>query len=156
MSALGYINKFIHLPFKEKLWMGEALVWLIWYSFLIYLVPFRWWESRIGQKMQPLKENELTLDQQDKIKKIRASVLRSNKVLGGLGKCFAISLTIRRMLQSRGIDSILYLGLRKKEFGQLLAHAWVSCGKLIIYGGKASPFAYSQLLTYSTDSLTYA
>ena len=149
MKALSNINKFIHLPFKEKLWMGEALFYLMWYSFLIYMVPFRWWESRIGQKMQPLNEEELALEHQDKIRKIRASVLRSNKLIGGLGKCFAISLAIRRMLQKRGVDSTLYLGLRKEQSRRLMAHAWISCGKLLIYGGRPVPYIYTRLLAYT-------
>ena len=149
MKALSNINKFVQLPFREKVWMGEALFHLIWYSVLIHMLPFRWWEGRIGQKMQPLNEEGLMLEQQDKIRKIRGSVLRSNKVIGGLGKCFALSLTIRHMLQKQEIDSTLHIGLRKEASSQLLAHAWISYGKLIIYGGKTAPLNFTQILIYN-------
>jgi hypothetical protein len=147
MKALQRIIKFIRLPLKEKLLMGEAVFYLIWYSFLIYMVPFRWWESKIGKKMQSLNQEEMDQESLDLIRQVKRNVIRIRKYLG-LGSCFSISLTIKNMLEGNGIYTNLFLGLDKDIKGQLVAHAWLSSGKFLIYGGKASPNKFAMLISY--------
>jgi hypothetical protein len=144
---------FIRLPLKEKLLMGEAVFYLLWYSFLIYFIPFRWWEKEIGHKMQPIEGRKSSSVEKHRIEKVRMSVIQANKLLFGLGKCFAMSLSIKRMLEGQGVDATLCLGVRKNKFNHLLAHAWVNFGNHIIYGGTTASVEHAQLLTYSQESI---
>lgn len=149
MIALQRIMKFVRLPIREKHLMVEAFVLLLHYSFLIHVMPFRWWETRIGRKMQPLQQKQLTFEQKRKIGRIRLTVFRANMVLLEGAKCFAISLTLKKMLQKRKIASTLFLGVRKNEPEKLLAHAWLTCGDITIYGGREAAFQYRELVAFT-------
>ena len=129
--------------------MLEALYWLIIYTIQIYVMPFRWWQDRIGLKMQPWKEEALSPGQMQEIGLVRRAVFRAKKALLGTPKCFALSLTLKKMLQKRGIDSTLFLGVRKGEHQTLVAHAWLKSGDLTVYGGKNANVYYRELLTYT-------
>jgi hypothetical protein len=148
MKALQRIIKFIRLPLKEKLLMGEAVFYLLWYSFLIYVVPFRWWESNIGKKMQPLKNEELNSETIENIKELRRAVFRANRLLMGLGKCFAISLSMKKMLKKLGIESTLYLGVYNMSYSNIYAHAWLN-NNIAIYGENNSKSKHIQLIAFT-------
>jgi hypothetical protein len=149
MNMLRRVKKFVMMPLPEKGLMGEAFFFLLWYSLLIYTMPYRWWESRIGQKMQPWKKEGLSPAQMKQAARIRRGVFRANKILFGLCKCFALSLTIKQMLKKRGIESTLYLGVKKGEPDSLLAHAWLKCGSITVYGGHQAAKHYRELVVYT-------
>lgn len=50
-------------------------------------------------------------------------------------KCLAQAISGKMMLRRRQIPSTLYLGVAKKEDGDLNAHAWLRAGDIIILGG---------------------
>ena len=145
----NYIYRFFQIPGRDRTLMLQALYWLLVYTFLIYVMPFRWWQDRIGLKMQPWQEETLTPEQMQKIALVRRSVFRAKKVLLGFPKCFALSLTLKKMLQKRGMDSTLYLGVKKDGHESLLAHAWLKCGEVTVYGGRNANVHYRELLTYT-------
>ena len=149
MKILKHIHKFFEITGRERVMMLEAFYWLVIYTFLIYVMPFRWWQESIGRKMQPLQEKPLTREQLWQIREVRRAVFRANKVLFGLAKCFALSLTLKKMLQKRGMDSTLYLGVKKNGHESLLAHAWLKCGDITVYGGRNAAVHYRELLTYT-------
>jgi hypothetical protein len=149
MKALQRIIKFIRLPLKEKLLMGEAVFYMIWYSFLIYMVPFRWWESNIGKKMQPLKNEELNSETIENIKEVRRAVFRANILLKGLGKCFAVSLTLKHILKKQGISTTLVLGINKDSSENMNAHSWLIASCRNLYDGKDSLDVFTRVLTYT-------
>ena len=49
--------------------------------------------------------------------------------------CLAQAIAGKYMLRRRGVASELYLGTRKDDRNQLLAHAWLSVNGSIILGG---------------------
>jgi len=49
-------------------------------------------------------------------------------------KCLVKALTAQRMLRRRKISSTVYLGVAKNENKNLIAHAWLRCGKKNITG----------------------
>lgn len=128
--------------------MGEAVFYLLWYSFLINMMPFRWWESNIGKKMQPLNHEEIDSETILLIKQVRRAVFRANKLLWGLGKCFAISLSMKKMLKKLGIESTLYLGVYNMSYSNIYAHAWLN-NNIAIYGENNSKSKYIQLIAFT-------
>ncbi len=50
-------------------------------------------------------------------------------------KCLAQAISGKMMLRRRQTPSTLYLGVAKKEDGDLNAHAWLRAGESIILGG---------------------
>lgn len=49
-------------------------------------------------------------------------------------KCFVKAIAGMKMLERRKIDSTLYLGTAKSEDGDMVAHAWLRSGNIIITG----------------------
>jgi hypothetical protein len=149
MRLLQPAVRFLRLPLREKCLLAEAGFYLLVCTVMIHWVPFRYWEQRIGRKMQPLEEPALPPGQMKQVAEVRRAVRRANKLLMGLGKCFAISLTLKKMLNKRGIGSTLYLGVRKGEPDSLLAHAWLKCGRITVYGGREAAKHYRELVVYT-------
>ena len=50
-------------------------------------------------------------------------------------KCLVQAITAQRLLYKRGIMSTLYLGVKKNEKNEMLAHAWLRSGELFVTGG---------------------
>jgi hypothetical protein len=84
-----------------------------------------------------------------KIGLVRRSVFRAKKALLDFPKCFALSLTLKKMLQKQGIDSTLFLGVKKGEHQTLIAHAWLKCGDFTVYGGRKANLHYKELVIYT-------
>ena len=72
----------MRLPAGDQWLMVEGVFCLLKYSFLIYLMPFRWWERRIGQKMQPWQQSDLMPEQMQRIARVRRGVFRANREIG--------------------------------------------------------------------------
>ena len=81
------------------------------------------------------------------VRDIRKNVFRANRLLGKPAKCFGLSLTLKRMLAMRGMQTSLYLGVNKDEAGNLLAHAWLMNGGETLYGGKHASEKFARLIT---------
>lgn len=50
-------------------------------------------------------------------------------------KCMVKALCARHFLRRKGIPSTIYLGCGTGESGEMLAHAWVRCGRTYVTGG---------------------
>ena len=129
--------------------MGEASVLLLWYSILIYVIPFQWWEFKIGKKMQPIKKASLDDYQKIEIINIRKAAFHANKLLLGIGKCFAMSLTLKRMLKCRGINPSLLIGFQKYKENHFIAHAWLQYDDTLLYGGNNLNEFYKECIIYT-------
>lgn len=56
-------------------------------------------------------------------------------------KCWVRALTARKILMEKGICTTLYMGVGKDETGNMIAHAWLRCGKRFVTGGNGSGYA---------------
>lgn len=55
-------------------------------------------------------------------------------------KCLVRALTTQKLLHNKNIVSTMYLGCGKKD-GELIAHAWLRCGKYYFMGGDGTGYA---------------
>ena len=55
-------------------------------------------------------------------------------------KCLVRALTAQKLLKKKNISSTLYLGCGLKD-GEMVAHAWLRCGKMFVTGGDGSEYA---------------
>ena len=55
-------------------------------------------------------------------------------------KCLVRALTAQKLLRKKGIPSTLYLGCGLKD-GEMVAHAWLRCGKMYVTGGNGADYA---------------
>lgn len=59
--------------------------------------------------------------------------------------CLTQALVLKWLLQRKGEEADIHIGVRKNEDGEFAAHAWLEQDGNILIGGKASPFQYSRL-----------
>jgi len=50
--------------------------------------------------------------------------------------CFPKAIAANKLLQRSGYASTIHLGVDKESEGQLLAHAWLTCGEIVVTGGE--------------------
>ena len=149
MNKSNYIRKLFVLERKDYIQIGEAVILLLISNFLIYLVPFRWWNHWIGTKNDKAPDEPLSEENVAKVHRIRRNVKRANKLLINWSKCFAISLTIKKMCERSSLPGILYLGVKKSEAKNLVAHAWVKCNNKVVYGGKEAGANFKEVVTFA-------
>ena len=143
------IKKAFSLSIKDYCQITEAIIFLLISNFLIFCLPLRWWHTWIGQKNAGMDFEQYPMHKQEKIRQLRHNLRRANKLLFNPSKCFALSLSLKKMLSLRGIPSTLYLGVAKGQEQNLKAHAWLKCRDEIVYGGKHVDHNYQQLISFS-------
>ncbi|MCG1024345.1 MAG: lasso peptide biosynthesis B2 protein [Dehalobacter sp.] len=125
--------RFIKCSLKEKLLLISSFLLLGIVRFLILIIPFKYITLLIGEKMA---DSPSTMDQKKhgKALKIGRAVSLVSRYTPWESKCLVQAVTALFYLRIFGIPYTLYLGLDKGETNQLLAHAWLRCGELIITG----------------------
>jgi len=126
--------KFFKKPPADRILYMEATFWLGISRLAILILPFRWIAPFLGQHMASSDENDKSSGRQAVIPVSRA-ILNMSRHLPWECKCLAQAISGKMMLQRRQISSTLYLGVSKKEDGDLYAHAWLRAGNIIILGG---------------------
>lgn len=66
--------------------------------------------------------------------------------------CLAQALVAERLLRRGGLEAHLRIGVAKGPDGELLAHAWVESGDVIVVGRRTSPARYRQFEPISEDA----
>lgn len=126
-------QKFIRLSSKEKTLFFHAYLIVGYTSIMIAIIPLRRFIKKIGE--QGRESTTLSSDEDlIEIHLVEKSVRRAAKYLPWKAKCFSRAITAKILLKRKRISSTLYLGVAKEDSSKMVAHAWVSCGTLIITG----------------------
>ena len=149
MKKRNLVQKISELSLVDYFQIMEAMGYLVASNVLIYLFPLRWWNHWIGEKNGFAEEIELPAEQLEKVSQVKHNARRGNKILFSASRCFANALTIKKMLQKRGIPATLFLGVQKDEARNLKAHAWVKSGDRIVYGGRHAELRFQQLIGFA-------
>ncbi|WP_041445236.1 lasso peptide biosynthesis B2 protein [Syntrophobotulus glycolicus] len=125
--------KFSHLSMKEKLLLAGSFLLLGAVRLTILVIPFRYIVPVIGKKMA---ESAQTMDRRTyrKAAKIGWAIDTMSRYTPWESKCLVQAVTALLFLRIFGIPYTLYLGLDRDEANQLVAHAWLRCGELIVTG----------------------
>ena len=128
------IHKFIHLPHKEKLLFVEALFFLFFSKFLLFL-PFKYCMKKVKRKQQLFTNADHEI-----LKEICIAVRRANRFAIWKNVCLVQSFAARFMLQRRNIASTMYLGLQLKNEKEIAAHAWLLSNDVYITPKGRTPY----------------
>ena len=136
---MKYIVKFIKLPLQLKLIYIEAFFILGLTRFLIWKFKFKRIAGFIGKVNN---ETELTDTKMDlkKVKLISYAVRTMSKYTLWKSNCLTQAFTAKIMLDRRKLKSTVYLGVAKDGDNQMIAHAWLRCGKIYVTGGDGSKY----------------
>lgn len=134
------INKFLFkLSIKEKLLFIEAFFLTGLMRAKILKVPFNKLKEELGTYNTESVDDVVLADY--KIAKIvRDVVVTISKFTPWESLCLVQAMTVQRMLKKRGISTTIYLGVNK-ENKNMVAHAWIRCGKMFVTGGDGSGYA---------------
>jgi Transglutaminase-like superfamily len=138
---MNRLNKFIHLPSREKTLFIKACILLGIIRLGLSLLPFTTlvkvlrvispWVARVDEE---LSEDQL----------VWAVGTASRSV--PKATCLAQALTVQLFLKQSGQQASLYIGVNGSEGGHLNAHAWVESKGKVITGGP-NPSDFTSLLT---------
>jgi len=131
---MSLVTKFFKKPITDQTLYLETTFWLGISRLAILILPFRWIAPFLGQHMASSDGNNENRDRQTVISVSRA-IRTMSRHLPWECKCFVQAISGKMMLRTRQIPSTLYLGVAKKEDGDLNAHAWLRAGDIIILGG---------------------
>ncbi|WP_270942321.1 lasso peptide biosynthesis B2 protein [Romboutsia lituseburensis] len=134
------INKFLFkLSIKEKLLFIEAFFLTGLMRAKILKVPFNKLKEELGT-YNTESVDDVVLDDYKKAKIVRDVVVTISKFTPWESLCLVQAMTVQRMLKKRGISTTIYLGVNK-ENKNMVAHAWIRCGKMFVTGGDGSGYA---------------
>jgi len=114
-------------------------VYSAYYRFLIKFRPMSKLEPKLGVRGEEAPQ-EVTPEQEEIIKVIRAKVNPICDRTPWESKCFVRALTARKLLQHYKIPSTLFLGVAKDPEGNLQAHAWIMAGGIITTGANRGDY----------------
>ena len=126
-------NRFCHLPGMEKRLTIKAFSGLVLARLALLLLPFRLISPWLGQLMETTSPTCSALEKERSIR-VASAIRRASRYVPINCTCLVQAITGSVMLDSEGIPSTLYLGVKRLEAG-LTTHAWLRCGDLYLTGG---------------------
>jgi hypothetical protein len=99
----------------------------------IIIVPFKYLSPLLGENNSSTS-TEVKHDVLKRAAKIGWCIEKMSRFTPWESKCLVTAMTAQILLRVIGIPSTLYLGMAKDTSNQLIAHAWLRCGNLILTG----------------------
>lgn len=132
------LKKWLELPEADRILFIKIFCLAGMVRVAILIAPFKWLARYLG------RQGFASADEADTSKLAEAQRIgRAIEVVSRHtpweSKCLVQAITGKLLLKNRGIANTLYLGVRKNEKNQLIAHAWLRVGPLIITGGSGMP-----------------
>lgn len=112
----------------------QALLYTGMYRAFILFVPFNKLKKRMGNQKEE-SSKEVDINSYRTAKEVAWAVTQAARHTPWESKCLVQALTAQRMMKSRGISTTIYLGVKKSNNDEMMAHAWIRCGSYYITGG---------------------
>lgn len=111
----------------------ESFFYLALCKLMITLVPHKFWGLKSCYfQCETLKENMTRFGKE--ILAVQRAVRLLARYVPWHSQCLDQALAVQHMLTRRGLHTTLYLGMRKDNNKNWLAHAWVRCGDHWVIG----------------------
>lgn len=130
------LKNFIHMPFKDKLLLLIAFILSGIARALMIAVPFKKIQPYIGISKEESPYEDIGLKEWRTVRRIRKISLLACRHTPWESKCLVRALVVSWLLRYYKIPTTLYLGVAKDKNKNMLAHAWLRCGKCIVTGGE--------------------
>lgn len=127
------VKSYFSLPGTIRRLVWEAYVLLAW-ARLQKTRPFAKIAPGLGTPMVETPVTGLNRTQVAEIRNISKAILLASKYTLWESQCLVMAIAAMKMLERRNIASTLYMGTARNNQGQLMAHAWLRSGKLIVTG----------------------
>ena len=125
---------FIGLDLESKIYYSKAFIYTGVARAFILFVPFNKLRKRIG-KVKEESPEDVDKNTLELARRVSDIVTLTSSHTPWESKCLVQALTAQRLLKEKGISTTLYLGVKKNSNNNMLAHAWLRCGKYYVTGG---------------------
>ena len=137
---MNAFRKFFALSWRERFLLFEAFYYLGLSRFKLLTVPFKRIAPHLGKQLAKDEIQPLDVPPTELAKQVGWAVDVMSRRTPWESACLAQAMAGKFMLQRRGISSLLYLGTKKDDFGEFVAHAWLQNGNKILLGGEVESF----------------
>jgi hypothetical protein len=134
MVSRGFLRRWRGLGAANRRLLFEALPALILASAAIRLVPFRRLAARASRRPRRRGAADEAF-----LRKLRWAVDAWGERLPWRALCFERGLAVHRMLNRRGIPSVLHYGVARDGESGIAAHVWVTVAGRAVIGGEEAP-----------------
>ena len=100
-------------------------------SFLPGTYRLRWMGEAVADQPSPV---ELLSSQLIVISRVQLAVARVHCYVPWNTECYTQALTAKYLLKQRGISSLLTIGFKKDENGEVQGHAWLTINEWVVTG----------------------
>lgn len=128
------LRKLLRLPVADGCLLVEATIFAALARIAILTLPFRWIAPWLGRHTESAGESGETVGDDLVRQRVGWAVQVVSRHTPWQSKCLVQSIVARLMLGRRGVAGTIYLGLAKDPDGQLIAHAWLRSGAMIVTG----------------------
>lgn len=125
----SYLIRFTKLSLKNQLLLIEASIYTIWAWFMIRIFSFKRYLNWLKNPPEQQTPNE------KEVLSVYRTLRKIHKYAFWPTTCYTEAISARLILKRKNIKSKIFLGMTKKDDGELLAHAWTKVGDKIITGG---------------------
>lgn len=135
------LTRFLRKSAEEKKLLMEAIICMFIVRGVIRFLPFNTLQRLIKAESVPIEadiqaKSNRTKDPQFKNVETIACIVRSlSRKVPWESKCLVQAASARIMLNRRGIQSSLFLGVKKEQLEKLQPHAWLQVCNQTILGG---------------------
>lgn len=129
------VRTFISIDNGKKFRFVQAFIFTGFYRAFILFMPFNKLKIRMG-KYKTESPKEIDFKANRIAREVRWSVTQAARHTPWESKCLVQALTAQKMRKIRGISTTIYLGVKKNDKDEMMAHAWVRCGSYYVTGGE--------------------
>lgn len=102
-------------------------------------IRLRW----MGKAVESVNESdEIALVNKQLAAQVQLAVTRVDRYVPWGTECYTQALTAKLMLRKRNVSTVLVVGFRKDEAGEIQGHAWLKIGPYYITGFRHDIYTY--------------
>jgi hypothetical protein len=120
-----WLAKFWSLTRREKNFLCEASILLLLSNICIKVIAFRHVDKFLRTRWN---DGPTSPNNEQEIRLVQSSIVRVANILAWRNRCLSQSIAEFIMLRRRGIQAVLFAGVKFSDHSSLDAHAWVDTG----------------------------
>lgn len=124
--------KYAQLPWAERILLIYIYILLGIVRFTILVFPFHFWAAYLRKSIKKSPEGDKG---ETEVLRISRAIELMRRYTPWESKCLVQAITGKILLRQRRLKNTLYLGISKDQKNNLIAHAWLCSGKMVVTGG---------------------
>jgi len=136
------LRSFVRRDLFEKLWVLPAWLGLGLASLLIWALEFKQIATRLGANCGTTKPTFIISSaEQQRAVQIGRTVQFAASFAPWRSNCYPQAIVARFLLSLYGLPYTVSMGVRRDPAsGEIYAHTWVECGKVLVTGGNSDEY----------------